>query len=58
MKNKEKMLDLLGQILTVAQLEDKQHKIAILKAGKGSKAIGDGWMVFHLKRLKSLIDES
>ena len=57
MKNKEKTLNLLNQILGVAAHEDKRHKEHMLMTGKGSKAIGDSWMVFHLKELRELIEK-
>ena len=58
MKNKENILKLLNQIVDEAQIEDTQHKTKMLQAGKGSKAIGDSWMLFHLEKLKEMIEKS
>ena len=58
MQNKEKVLDFLNQIIERAEGEDYKHKAAALAANRASQAIGESWMVFHLKALKGLIEES
>ena len=57
MKPKKEALNLLDEILDRAIVEDEQHKQRMLKEGKGSKSLGESWMVFHLKMLKELIKE-
>ncbi len=57
MKNKEKVLNFLDQIIERAEAEDYRHKAAALSANRASQAIGESWMVFHLKALKDLIKE-
>lgn len=56
-KTKENCKSLLNDIILTAQEQDEAHKIAALKAGKGSQAIGESWMVFHLKALRDNLDE-
>ena len=58
MKNKDKVIRLLDQILHKCESEDEKAKKIALMEGKGSKAIGSSWMVFHLKILKNLIEDS
>ena len=47
-KIKDNCKALLNDIILTAEEEDEAHKIAAIKAGKGSQAIGESWMVFHL----------
>ena len=56
-KTKENCKSLLNDIILTAQDQDEAHKAAAIKAGKGSQAIGESWMVFHLKVLKDNLDE-
>ena len=58
MKNKEKVLNFLDQIIEKAEADDYEYKAAALAANKASQAIGESWMVFHLKALKELIKEN
>jgi len=50
-----KTLKLLDQIIGKAELDDKDYKRVMIKNHKASKSIGEGWMIFHLKKLKELI---
>ncbi len=53
----EKAGRLLEQIIEKAKEDDIRHKRE--NAGKkGSTTIGDGWYVFHLELLKTLLNES
>ena len=56
-KAKDNCKALLNDIILTAEEEDEAHKIAAIKAGKGSQAIGESWMVFHLKALRDNLDE-
>jgi len=56
-KTKENCKSLLNDIILTAQDQDEAHKVAAIKVGKGSQAIGESWMVFHLKVLKDNLDE-
>ena len=49
---------LLDDIITRAHEEDEAHKVAAIRAGKGSQAVGESWMVFHLKVLKEHLNEA
>lgn len=53
--NTSKARRLLDQIIERAKEEDQACKINAMKAGNGSQAIGESWMVFHLKALKELL---
>ena len=56
-KLKENCENLLNDIIIRACEEDEAHKIAAIKAGKGSQAVGESWMIFHLKVLKKHLNE-
>tara|TARA_Y100000593_G_C4166302_1_gene264606 strand:- start:493 stop:666 length:174 start_codon:yes stop_codon:yes gene_type:complete len=53
--NNKRELELLDQIIEKAQKEDEAHKQRAIRAGKGSKALGESWMLFHLRTLRELI---
>ena len=57
MDKKAKVLDLLDQILEKAEEEDRLHKIRAHQNHNSAQAIGESWIVFHLKELKKLIQE-
>ena len=57
MKNKDKCLNVLEPMIEYAEEVDRLHKAKSLSEGKASKAVGESWLVFHLKLLKKLIDE-
>ena len=57
MANKRQTLDLLDQIIEKAQQEDLDKKETLIKEGKLEQAVGESWMVFHLKTLKGLISD-
>ena len=50
-----KILPFLEQIIEKAEQDDLEWKAAMLKANKAQHAIGESWMVHHLKALKELI---
>ena len=52
-----KVLQLLDQIIEVAEGEDLEHKKKMISEHNAEKAIGESWMCFHLKRLKELLTE-
>lgn len=52
-----KALRLLSQIIERAQEEDKLHKAIAIKQGNGANAVGESWMVFHLKALKEILEQ-
>ena len=51
------IIGLVDQLVEVAQQEDLNHKKEALAKGKGSQAIGDSFMLHHLKRLKEALEE-
>tara|TARA_R100000005_G_C4911369_1_gene148888 strand:- start:485 stop:661 length:177 start_codon:yes stop_codon:yes gene_type:complete len=55
MKNK-KSLDLLEQIIERAHYDDLLHKKKSIENHEASKAVGESWMLFHLKLLKELLE--
>lgn len=54
MKNKEKILSLIDQLLSYSVNADRESKADSTKA---SDKIGNDFMAFHLKMLKDLIDD-
>ena len=57
MKNKDKFINILEPMIEYAQEIDKVQKAKSLSQGKASKAVGESWLVFNLKKLKELVDE-
>ena len=55
MHDKDKILNLLDQIIERVEQEDSAHKNKMLSINKASQAIGESWMLFHLKALKELV---
>ena len=56
MNNEKKTLELVGQIIEKAEQEDLAYKARVINSNKASQAVGESWMVFHLKALKELIE--
>jgi hypothetical protein len=55
-KNKKQTaLDLLDMIIEKAYYEDLRFKNQMIKKHKATKAVGESWMCFHLKKLKELL---
>ena len=52
-----KSLSLLNQIIEHAKSEDLKNKHKNIREGQGEQAIGESWMIFHLKKLKELIED-
>ena len=52
-----KALDLLSQIIEKAKKEDESQKAFAIRHGKASNAVGESWMVFHLKALKTILEQ-
>jgi hypothetical protein len=57
MKSKNEALTLLSDLIGVAEKVDEDHKKKSIREGKAVRAIGDSWMLFHLRVLESLIKE-
>jgi len=57
MDKQEKMSLLLDQIIERAEIEDKNQMLIDLNNNKLQQTVGESWMVFHLKTLKTLMDE-
>ena len=51
-----KALGLLDQIIERAKEEDKAQKVLAIRHGNGANAVGESWMVFHLKALRSILE--
>ena len=52
------ILNLLDQIIERAAHEDEQSKKIAIAEHRGSQAIGEGWMLFHLKILREIIEKN
>ena len=50
-------IELVDQLIDVAQQQDVEHKKEAIAKGKGSQAIGDSFMLHHLKRLKQALEQ-
>ena len=52
-----KSIELLDQIIEQAEVDDQNQRAEAIRNNKGSQAVGENWMVFHLKTLKKLLLE-
>ena len=57
MKNKEQALSLLEDLIEVSKNADELHKKQSIRDGKAVRAVGESWMLFHLRVLRNLINE-
>lgn len=48
-------LDLLNQIIEHAKQKDLEYRNKMLRKHKASQAVGEDWLVQHLRSLKELI---
>ena len=58
MANKRVILDLIDQMIEKAAQEDEELKKRLIKQNKLSQTVGESWMVFHLKALKEILEDS
>jgi len=56
MNNNKTAINLIDQMIERAQQDDEQFKKRLIKENKACQTVGESWMVFHLKTLKSLIE--
>lgn len=56
-QNIKRALNLVDELLKMAVMQDEEHRKQALKEHKGSQAIGNSFMVFHLRKLKQLLSE-
>jgi len=56
MTNKKTALQLVDQLIERAEADDLKYKAWCVKNHKASKAIGESFMVYHLKALRGLIE--
>lgn len=52
-----KSIQLLDQIIAQAKLDDETQRLEVIKRNKSLQAIGESWVVFHLKVLRELLLE-
>jgi len=50
-------LELLNQIIEMAQAQEQELKDLYLKVNKASKTVGETSVLFYLKRLKELMEQ-
>lgn len=55
MTTKKQINLLLNQIIEVAEFQDVEFKRRMYQEHQAEKAIGEGWMVFHLKALREMM---
>ncbi len=53
----KKSLEMLDQIITKARYDDIKYKKDVIAKHEASKSVGESWMIFHLTKLKELIQE-
>ena len=53
-KQSEKLLD---QIIEFAEIQDTRFQSESIKDNQGEKAVGQDWMIHHLKLLKQALKE-
>ena len=56
MTNKQTALRLIDQCIEQAKKEDAHHKANAIANNKAAQAVGESFMVFHLKALRGLIE--
>ena len=56
-KNKETANNLLDQIIEAAAQDDAYLKDYWISKAQGDKAVGESFVLFHLKVLKKLLNE-
>ena len=57
MTNKEASLRLIDQLIEHAEEQDRIYKINAIKNNNASQAVGESFMVHHLKALKGLVKD-
>ncbi len=53
----EKAICMIDEMLELAIAKDEIHKQKAIAEGKGEKAVGESWDIFHLKTLKELLEQ-
>lgn len=51
-----KVSNLLNEIIKKAEEQDAFYKKQMIAAHKANLAVGESWLVFHLKALKELLE--
>ena len=54
----KRIIRLLDQIIEKAKEEDEEHKRRAISMHRASQSVGESWVLFHLKELRSLISEN
>ncbi len=57
MKHKKEALTLLSNLIHAASVADQKHKEESIREGKAARAVGEGWILYHLKVLENLIQD-
>jgi hypothetical protein len=57
MKNKRRALNLLEDLIEESSKTDELHKKKSMQEGKAVRAVGESWLLFHLRVLRDLINE-
>ncbi len=53
-----KAIGLLDQIIEKAEQEDARLKLEALVANKASHTVGESWILFHTKTLRSFLSQN
>ena len=54
----EKALNLLDELIGLAEIKDEKHKAESLSKGKSDQAVGESYDCFHLKLLRDILREN
>tara|TARA_Y100000588_G_C14267354_1_gene930568 strand:- start:1536 stop:1724 length:189 start_codon:yes stop_codon:yes gene_type:complete len=56
-KRIEIAVNMLEEMILLAEQEDKKHKAESLAKGQGEQSLGESWTLHHLRALKSLLEK-
>ena len=52
----EKALDLLNEMIDLAEIKDKEHKQQSIALGKAEQGVGESYDLFYLKMVRDILD--
>jgi hypothetical protein len=50
-------LKMLDDMIFAAEKSDEKYKAQMIHQGKAEKTVGQSWLVFHLRTMRSLVEE-
>ena len=49
-------INMLQEMISQAEESDRRYRAQKIAEGQGEQAVGESWVVFHLKTLKELLE--